>query len=135
MLMSILISIAILLYVGGNLFFKIGGRGLETKALLALFAIRDGEAAAEVAAKKAKWAERLTGYANAATLVFEKHNTVEAYSQSDLNVVLAYFMQGKGHTTVPKGERVAKVKTFIQGFVLAHKAAAASVPTNVQVSA
>ena len=133
--MYFLISMAILLFIGGNLFFKIGGRGLETKALLALFAIWDKEAAAEVAAKKAKWAERLTGYANAATLVFQKHNTVEAYSQGDLNVVLAYFMQGKGHTTGPKGERVAKVKAFIQGVVIAHKAAAASASTNVQVSA
>jgi hypothetical protein len=123
------------LYVGGVLVFTIGGRGLETKVVLALCDLWGGEAAAEVAAKKATWAERLIGYANAATLGFQKHNAVETYSQSDPNVVLAYFMPGKGHTIVPKGERVAKGKAFIQGFVLALNAAAAGVLTNMQVSA
>ena len=44
-------------------------------------------------------------------------------------------MQGKGHTIVPQGEGVAQGKVFIQGSVLAFKAAAAGLLTNMQVSA
>ena len=58
-----------------------------------------------------------------------KYNTVDAYSQGGHNVVLAYSMEGTGHTNVPKGKEIAKVKAIIEGLVLAHKAAAAGAPT------
>ena len=123
------------------MFYKIGGRGLETNALLKIFDLRDAVTAAKKAETDAKRVAKLTAYATAATKIFQSNKAVEKYTQAELLAVLAYFMNGQKHTTVGKGmnaadgraAKVQRVKALISAALNAQRAAQAQQPTPVGV--
>ena len=101
-LVAFLICMAILLYVGGNIFFKIGGRGLETKVLLALFAIRDAEAAA----RRQQEALQTVGSCKMAA-----HN-------SNWQLCYFYFSRGSGDIFLGFRAFLLGVQTHLEGLIL-----------------
>jgi hypothetical protein len=98
------------IFTGGNLFYKIGGRGLEKKALLAIFYIRDAKAREERATKLAKADLKKKKRNAAAHAVVLNSASLDELTQKDLGILLAFFMGGRNHSKITKKEaRIAKI--------------------------
>ena len=106
------------IFTGGNLFYKIGGRGLETKALLAIFDIRDAKAREERAAKLAKADLKKKQWNAAAYAVILNSAPLDELTQKDLGILVAFFMNGRNHSKITKKEvRMAKILECISAGV------------------
>ena len=95
-------------------FLQVWRKGFRNQSPVEFFDLRDAANAAKKQKADAKKCAKLTAYANAAKAVFTKQKAVDKYTASELLSVLAYFMNGRGHTTVEKGlsveeSRAAKV--------------------------
>ena len=82
------------------MFYNIAGKGLETGALFNIVDNCRAERDAAVKASATKEATKLVKHTEKAYKVISKGSNIMGMMQINLKTLLAFFMNGTGHTTV-----------------------------------
>ena len=85
---------------GGNLFYKIGARGLKIGALIQIYDHRNKPKAAKDLVPNSKVQTKQKKYNDKAYLEISKGVNIMDMKTGACTILLAFFMKGKDHTTI-----------------------------------